>query len=431
MKEAENRKKVIVYRKELLRVTETFIKAQVRSYQRWQAVLFGERIWPGGLSLEGVDSRTLMDGQATLIKRIVAKARQTAGVAPASVMRKFKAENATLMHAHFGHDGILALPYARNLNVPLVVTLHGHDVNVREEFYRSRQHGFWAQNYPAQFAAMVRLRNVHFIAVSKAIRKAAIDFGVPKDRIAVCYTGIDTQQFQPGPKPMRERPRRILFVGRLVEMKGCAYLIEAFQEISRSIPDAELVVIGDGPLRGDLEALAKKLAVRVQFLGAVKQDVVKQHLNEARVFCLPSITASNGNFESFGMVLLEAQASGVPVVTSALGGMEALADGETGFSFAEKDVGALVRRVCDILGNSDLASRMSEAGPGYVRRHFDVMSCTKKIEELYDDIFSMPGSAVGATDWGSRSIFSLPRELALLILRKERRGQTLCASSIS
>jgi colanic acid/amylovoran biosynthesis glycosyltransferase len=132
MKETENKKKVIVYRKELLRVSETFIKAQVRSYQRWQAILFGERIWPGGLSLEGVDCRILMDGPATLIKRIVAKARQTAGVAPASVMRKFKAVNAKLLHAHFGHDAILAMPYARNLNVPLVATLHGHDVNVRQ-----------------------------------------------------------------------------------------------------------------------------------------------------------------------------------------------------------------------------------------------------------------------------------------------------------
>jgi glycosyltransferase involved in cell wall biosynthesis len=428
MKEAENPKKVIVYRKELLRVTETFIKAQVRSYQRWQAVLFGERIWPGGLSLEGVDSRTLIEGPVTSIKRIAAKARQTAGVAPASVMRKFKAVNAKLMHAHFGHDAILALPYARNLNVPLVVTLHGHDVNIREECYRSHQRGFWGQNYPAQFAAMVKLRNVHFIAVSKAIRKAAIDFGVPKDRIAVCYTGIDIQQFQPGPKPMRERPRRIVFVGRLVEMKGCAYLIEAFQEVSRSIPDAELVVVGDGPLRGDLEALAKKLAVRVQFLGAVTPDVVKEHLNEARVFCLPSITASNGNFESFGMVLLEAQASGVPVVTSALGGMEGLADGVTGFAFAEKDVSALVRHVCGILGNSDLASRMSEAGPEYVRRHFDIMSCTKIIEDLYDDILS-PTSTAGTTSWGSRSIFFRPWNS--LNLRKEQQGQTLCASSIS
>ena len=393
MTQSETSNKVIVYRKELLRVTETFIKAQVRSYQRWRAVLFGERIWPGGLSLDGIDSRTLIDGPTTLMKRVFAKARQIAGVAPASVMRKFEAEGAKLIHAHFGHDGILALPYARNLNVPLVVTLHGHDVNIRKECYRSLNRGFWHGRYPEKFAAMVRQRNVHFIAVSKAIRQAAFNYGVPNDRVVVCYTGIDVRQFQPGPKPIKERPRRIVFAGRLVEMKGCSYLIEAFQKILQSIPDAELVVIGDGPLRGDLEELARRLDVRVEFLGAVTHQVVKQQLNEARVFCLPSITAANGNFESFGMVLLEAQACGVPVVTSALGGLEAVNDGVTGFTFAEKDVPTLVRRLCDILQNCDLASRMSEAGPRYVREHFDIVRCTKKIEDLYDDILSERPSA--------------------------------------
>jgi glycosyltransferase involved in cell wall biosynthesis len=241
MKGPEGPRKAIVYRKELLRVTETFIKAQVQSYRRWSAVLFGERIWPDGLSLEGIDSRTLMDGRPTLMKRVLAKARQTAGVAPASVMRKFEREGANLIHAHFGHDGILALPYARSLNVPLVVTLHGHDVNIRKECYRSRKSGFWQRCYPEQFAVMVRQRNVHFIAVSNALRQAAIDYGVPEDRVVVCYTGIDIRHFQPGPKAMAERPPRVVFIGRLVEMKGCAYLIEAFREIGHRIPAAELI----------------------------------------------------------------------------------------------------------------------------------------------------------------------------------------------
>jgi hypothetical protein len=64
-KGAEAAKKAIVYQKELLRISETFIKAQVRPYRRWRAVLFCERIWPGGLSLDGIDSRTLMDGRPT------------------------------------------------------------------------------------------------------------------------------------------------------------------------------------------------------------------------------------------------------------------------------------------------------------------------------------------------------------------------------
>jgi glycosyltransferase involved in cell wall biosynthesis len=343
--------------------------------------------------LEGIDSRTLIEGDSTLMKRIVAKVRQTSGLASRSVIRKFAMEGARLIHAHFGHDGILALPYARKLKIPLVVTLHGHDVNIRKESYRSGDHGFQQRRYPDQFAGMVLQQNVRFIVVSNVLRQSAMDYGVPKDRIAVFYTGIDVQQFQPGPRPIAQRPRKIVFVGRLVEMKGCAYLIEAFQQIVRRIPDAELTVLGDGPLRGDLEALARRLDVRVEFQGSVTQEVVRRSLNEARVFCLPSITASNGNFESFGMVLLEAQASGVPVVTSALGGREAVADGVTGFTVAEKDVGALVSHVCEILRNNELASRMSHSGPRFVRQHFDIEICTRKIEDFYDDILSTPNSA--------------------------------------
>jgi hypothetical protein len=162
-KELAAARKVIVYRKELFRVPETFIKAQVRSYQLWQAVLFGERIWPRGL-LEGIESRTLMDGQPTFLERVFAKVRQTVGAAPASVMPKFKTEGAHLLHAHFGYDGILAWPYAHKLNVPLVATLHGHDVNVRPECYQAGEYGFWQKRYPDQFAGLARQRDVHFIA---------------------------------------------------------------------------------------------------------------------------------------------------------------------------------------------------------------------------------------------------------------------------
>ena len=96
------------------------------------------------------------------------------------------------------------------------------------------------------------------------------------------------------------------------------------------------------------------------------------------------------------MVLLEAQASGVPVVTSAVGGTEGLADGVTGFTFPEKDVCTLVQRVCEILANSDLASRMSEAGPAYVRQHFDIIGCTRRIEDLYDDVLSIGSNGARA-----------------------------------
>ena len=352
-------------------------------------MLFGERLWPGGLSLDGVTSRTLLQPHPGKFSRAFAKARQVTEIVPPSVLRKFELEQASIFHAHFGGDGILSWPYARKLKIPMVVTLHGSDVNISPSSYRSGSQGFQARRYPDKFGQFVSRANVHFIAVSDVLRRTAIDvYGVPESRIVTRYTGIDITRFEPGPKPVRERPRRIVFIGRLVEMKGCAYLIEAFRAVADRFSGAALVIIGDGPLKSDLQAVAERVGVKAAFIGTVNQDVVKQHLSDARVLCLPSVVAANGNYESFGMVLLEAQASGVPVVTSALAAKEAMADGVTGFLFPEKDVKALANRLCDLLGNDELAARMSAAGPDHVRRNFDILKCTSLIEVYYDEILS-------------------------------------------
>src|ERR1019366_3200949 len=105
------------------------------------------------------------------------------------------------------------------------------------------------------------------------------------------------------------------------------------------------------------------------------------------VFCLPSVTALNGDAEGLPIVLLEAQASGIPVVTSALGGNhEGIVHGETGFTFAERDVDELAARVSELLVDDQLATRMGAAGPTFVARKFDMRLCTRDLESLYDDL---------------------------------------------
>ena len=122
----------------------------------------------------------------------------------------------------------------------------------------------------------------------------------------------------------------------MVEKKGANILIEAFARVRKQIENAELVMVGDGPLLAEFKQLAQQLRVPVTFTGTLSSDQVKQQIDEARVFCLPSVTATNGDAEGFGLVLLEAQACGVPVVTSARGGAtEGIKDGVTGCAFPE------------------------------------------------------------------------------------------------
>ena len=116
-------------------------------------------------------------------------------------------------------------------------------------------------------------------------------------------------------------------------------------------------------------------------------------MDEARVFCLPSITANNGDAEGFGLVLLEAQACGVPAVTSARGGAtEGIKHGATGFSFPERDIQALEAALVRLLTDDSLATSMATQARRHVEENFDIRRCTASLEDLYDRICCPSGS---------------------------------------
>ena len=266
----------------------------------------------------------------------------------------------------------------------MLVTLHGYDININREWWEAGHGGPALRNYPSRLLELAHHPRVHFIAVSDAIQRRAISYGIPAEKILVQYIGIDLRRFTPGGRPIVERIRRVLFVGRLVEKKGCEYLIRAFSKVQALVPDAQLVIVGDGPLRRTLEDLAGKLGIHADFRGVLSNDEVLKELQLARVFCLPSVTAENGDAEGLPIVLLEAQASGVPVVTSARGGTEGIRDGLTGFIFPERDLDALAAQLIKLLANDAMATSIGAAGAPFVAEKFNLLSCTAALETSYD-----------------------------------------------
>ncbi|MBC7452449.1 MAG: glycosyltransferase [Massilia sp.] len=379
-------KKVLVYTSGLLPYSETFIKEQVLSFQRWHPVLAGLHRVPG-LVLDGIDLLLLRPLSGNIFFKICSRIFREIALDYPGDAAKLKQQKAALLHVHFGTEAVAVWPVAKKIGVPIVITLHGFDINVYREWWESGKGGFSNVRYPRRLLELAQQPAVHFVAVSNAIRQRAIAYGIPAGRITVCYIGIDLKKFAPAGKPLAERALRVLYVGRMVEKKGGAILIEAFARIRKDIPAAELVMIGDGPLLDSYKKQAHQLSVPVRFLGARTPAEVKANLDTCRIFCLPSIIARNGDAEGLPMVVLEAQACGVPVVTSALGGVgEGLLDGETGFSFAEHDVDALVRHLSTLLQDHALATAMSIAAPVFIAKNFDIMECTKKLENFYEDI---------------------------------------------
>lgn len=364
---------VLVYRADLLPYSETFIKGQVLSYSGWAPTLLGERI-VHGIPLDGINVRLV--GSSWLRKFGI----------PFPAVNRLKSEAATLLHVHFGTDAVAIWPIAKRLDIPVVITLHGYDINIYREHWQ-RQESRYSRNYPDRLLTISRHPNVYFVAVSAAIRQRAIEFGIPADRIVVRYIGVDPSRFSFSGKSIHERRRRVLFVGRFVEKKGGEILIKAYARVRASVPDAELVMVGDGQLTQRLKELGQQLNVPVEFTGRLSSTEVKEHIDDARVFCLPSLVAPNGDAEGMGMVILEAQACGVPVVTSARGGAtEGINEGVTGLAFAEGDVVALSEHLISLLTDDARAEAMSRSAPNFIAGKFDIHQCTRLLEDFYESI---------------------------------------------
>lgn len=376
-------KKLVVLRKSLLPISETFIKEQFLNLKNWDGILIGENKVTNGLDLNGVNY--IIYGN-TSQDRILNE-----GERDPNLVETILNINPDLIHVHFSIQAVQNWESIKNLKTPIVITLHGYDITIYKEHWHNQKNK--SQNsYPEKLILLSKEPNVYFIAVSEAIKKRAIEYGINEKKITVKYIGIDTNKFKINNKDIKER-KKILFIGRLVEKKGIIYLLQAYLLVCQRLPSIshELVVAGDGKQYTEAVHFAEENNLNVKFLGAISHEEVYRQLSTARVFCLPSICAKNGDREGLPTVILEAQAVGIPVITSAHGGAtEGIIDGVTGFSFPEKNVEELARLLIKLLKNDELVEKMSAEAVKFVRNKFDISECTKKLELLYDQITNQP-----------------------------------------
>ncbi|WP_326533352.1 glycosyltransferase [Pseudorhodoferax sp.] len=379
-------RRVIVHRSDALPYSETFIKEQMQACRRWQPVLVGTQCVAGGLPLDGLPAAYLRapdPGRAALLQW---KLCRELGLPAPGALARLRAQQASLVHVHFATDAVALWPSLQRLGLPVLVTLHGYDINVHRQWWEQGHGGRIGRRYPGRLLQMGQSPQVRFVAVSQAVRETAVRYGLDPHKVHVHYIGVDVQRFQPAGPGAGARAPRILFVGRMVEKKGAHHLIHAFAALRRQLPDAQLAMVGDGPLLASYQALARELGVPVEFLGRQGADAVRAEFARARVFCLPSVTAADGDAEGLPIVIMEAQAMGVPVVTSARGGAtEGIVDGESGIAFAEGDVPALTQALARVLADAPLAERMGRRARRFAELRFDIGACTAGLEVRYDE----------------------------------------------
>ena len=288
----------------------------------------------------------------------------------ASILR---ANGVEVVLCHFGHLGLRILPAAQQAGVPVVVHFHGQDISsgLRNRWYR------WSlKKKLSAFAAVV--------CVGSAQERRLIDLGMPAERIHVIPCGVPTAEFSPA---VSNKHGPVTFVGvcRLVAWKGVHHTIGAFAKMVRQLPEARLVIAGDGPELGNLQALAKQNGIsdRLVFLGSQPPAKIRQLLAESHVFVQHSLQHPNGWFEGFGVSIAEASAMGLPVVVSACGGIiDQVVNEETGFVVPQQDENAMAAAMLKLASDPELRSRMGRAGRQRMIEQYDTSLQVWKLEEV-------------------------------------------------
>lgn len=366
----------------LLPPSETFIRAQGEGLQQFTPYYVGSRLVQG---LPLPPERTLVVNEGGLLGAAQEGLFKLLGTAP-KLYQQVRQLKPALIHAHFGVCGTLALPLARSLNLPMIVTFYGLDATMKDEY--ARRDSITTRVYLRRREELKREAKL-FIGVSEFIKEKLLAQGFPPEKVIAHYYGVDTAAFQPDPTVPREP--LVLFVGRLAEKKGCEYLIRAMAQVQSAMPEVELAIVGDGPLRPQLEQLAAKSLKRYQFLGLQPPQVVKSWMNRALILSTPSVTAATGDSEGLPTVVVEAQAMGLPVVGSVHAGIpQAVLHGETGFLAAERDWNGLATHILALLRNPLLWQSFSLKGQERVRANFDLSKQTRDLEDIYANILHNP-----------------------------------------
>jgi colanic acid/amylovoran biosynthesis glycosyltransferase len=283
-----------------------------------------------------------------------------------------------LMHVYFGNTGVHLLPLIERWDRPCVVSFHGMDVQRRET----------ERGYEANLRKLLRLVPLVLVR-SQSIAERLIELDCDPKKIRLNRTGIPLDGF---PYLVRNAPLdgawTIVQACRLVPKKGLATALRAFANFAKAFPKSTFLIAGDGPLRRELEELSQKLDLQkaVIFLGFLSQTELRVLYEKAHIFMHPSELPPDSNQEGVPNSMLEAMASGLPVVATRHGGIpEAVTDGVSGSLVPERDVEGLTASLLRIVENPDRWIAMGAAASDAVAAKFAQPHQIESLESAYSE----------------------------------------------
>ncbi|MBF0571578.1 MAG: glycosyltransferase [Candidatus Omnitrophica bacterium] len=290
------------------------------------------------------------------------------------VMLFLGVNKADIILCHYGHNGNLAaLMKELGIAGKVVTMFHGYDI----------RRGLETQGlYKLLFK-----RADAILSISDYNYKHLLEFGAPVERVRYHPVGIDTKRYASiKPKTIDAgMPVKILTIGRLVEEKGFSYAIEAIHQLvfKKGLTNIEYYILGDGPLRKELEAYGQKLQLKnkIYFLGYQVQEGVDQLLARSHLFILPSVA------EALPVVLMEAQAAGLPVVATNVGSVsQVMLDTLSGFIVPARDVTAMCDKLEYLICNPDRWGMMGQAGRKHIQENYDIKELNQRLDNLCNEM---------------------------------------------
>lgn len=288
---------------------------------------------------------------------------------------------ARLLHVYFGHIAVRWLPLLRACPRPVVVSFHGADVGVgvtgaglREVFRHARL----------------------VLARSEALLDDLRAQGCPEAKLRLQRTGIPLEFWRPpdGPRlPPADGAWRWVQACRLVEKKGLHTTLHAFREVAGRHPAARLTLVGEGPQRGALEEAVCRLGLagRVELPGFLPPEQVLEQYHRAHLFLHPSQTTPDGNREGVPNSLLEAMATGLPVLATRHGGIpEAVSDGRSGHLVTEGDAAGLAAAATALMEDPGAWQAASREAVREVAEKFERSRQIARLEAIYDEAAGLP-----------------------------------------
>jgi colanic acid/amylovoran biosynthesis glycosyltransferase len=353
-------------------VSETFVREHIERLPGNKKVLYG-----GVFPVYDHEGKYLIRSpfgllsyliQKKIFNRIDIKVRTRA-------LAKYLTENKIdVVFAEYGMVGASITEACQMSGVPLVIHYHGADVHHTETIKR------YIDLYRKAFAYASGL-----IAVSGDMVNALVDMGAPREKITNASCGIDPDTFPA--LDISQTGRTFLSVGRFVEKKSPASVVQAFKLVRDKFPDATLKMVGVGPLFDETKALVSQLGLddSITLLGAQNQQQIKALLKESRCFVQHSVTAKDGDKEGTPVTILEAGSSGLAIVSTQHTGIkEAVVNGDTGYLVPEYDIEGMAHYMKMIAADVNLAVELGAKEATYIRENYDIQSRIKTITKLLE-----------------------------------------------